>query len=220
MFAMLLFRPHRSLSDLLDMSFGSGPLLASLDGAWERLYDEFCRWRAFVDRTAAPYFERRAAERLPRPAFDTTEWWACMISEKLQNLELATRRHRADSMAPPEDLSGMPEYEAAPDMKQSEQLGEAVGDGGASEQSDASSRIGRFDGCDADALLGEDAPPASVRRSRASREERGARGDHLRQSTSRDATRNFPRSFYDGASSQRRGPVLPEFRRGFAPRRA
>ena len=113
LFAMMLFRPHRSLSDLLDLAFGSGTLQASMDGAWEALYVEYCRWRQTIDRTAAPYFDRHASVRLPRPLFDTPEWWSCMISERLQNFELATRRHGSDITAPPEDLSYMPEYEQA-----------------------------------------------------------------------------------------------------------
>lgn len=111
---MLLFRPYRRLQDLFESCLGA-PLRTSKgldDATWQCIYNEFCRWRSTeVDQVADPYFSRTRAHGLPRPAFNSVEWWACMISEKIRNFELATRRVSADTLRTPTDLSLLPEDE-------------------------------------------------------------------------------------------------------------
>ena len=59
------------------------------------------------------YRRDRGANDLPAPVFDTPEWWACIIFEKLQNFELALRRVQADCCACPSDLTTLPEMQSA-----------------------------------------------------------------------------------------------------------
>ena len=59
------------------------------------------------------YRRDRGANDLPAPVFDTPEWWACIIFEKLQNFELALRRVQAGCCACPSDLTTLPEMQSA-----------------------------------------------------------------------------------------------------------
>eukprot|EP00973_Karenia_brevis_P019025 2609421-Karenia_brevis.AAC.1 len=44
------------------------------------------------------------------PSFNSSEWWASVISERLRNYEVATRRHTVEASQTPSNLSFLPEY--------------------------------------------------------------------------------------------------------------
>jgi len=47
------------------------------------------------------------------PVFNSKEWWACIVHEKMRNLDTAQKRHNTDPMAVPQDLTGLQEYSTA-----------------------------------------------------------------------------------------------------------
>ena len=99
---MWLFRPHRGPRDLLprvaangskaEFAAGAGPQLSD-DECWQAIYEEYCRWRATAVDEVATSCQQRIADGACRPAFDTPDWWACLIAEKLRNWDALTRKH-------------------------------------------------------------------------------------------------------------------------------
>ena len=110
LFIMLLFRPWRGyhcadfLSNLLVGH--SSPLLDAV--AWDLVWNDFKKWREDdIDAVAKTYFDRSLPVSDP-PAFDTREWWSCLISTRLRNLELASHHRGAAFTAAPSDFSVIP----------------------------------------------------------------------------------------------------------------
>ena len=126
LFLMLLFRPHREVSEIarpFKVSQAASPQTCSKDksddAAWTAVCDEFVRWRTYdIDATAAPYFKKSKSETLLEPRLHGNRensgrrtWWACMISEKLRNYDTANRLHKVEASLPPQDLEALPVYE-------------------------------------------------------------------------------------------------------------
>ena len=106
LFLMLLFRSHRSVEQLLNWSVGPTSVypspIGTIDEAWQNIYTEFQRWKTEdVDRIALPYFKRNENCERPRPLFDSLDWWACMISEKLRNYDMSQRKHIVEAFNVP-----------------------------------------------------------------------------------------------------------------------
>lgn len=126
LFLMLLFRPHRDVSEIARASKvgqAASPQTCSKDksddAAWTAVYDEFVRWRTHeIDAIAATYFKKSQSETLPEPRLHFNRenpgrrtWWACMISEKLRSYDTASRLHKVEASLPPQDLAALPVYE-------------------------------------------------------------------------------------------------------------
>ena len=82
LFMMLLFRHWRGVDriDFISSTLSSSPSNASRDDRWKNLYATYLRWRKNeVDDIAAPFFNRGVGAPLTTPAFDTAQWWACVI---------------------------------------------------------------------------------------------------------------------------------------------
>ena len=66
------------------------------------------------------------------PSFDSDEWWACLIYEKLRNYDAAKARHRADISSAPSNLSSLPvfraSYEPVPEEKSNQDMPESASD--------------------------------------------------------------------------------------------
>ena len=97
LFIMMLFRTWRSPTEataewLRDLQHQPN---LSVDEVWGQLCDEYSRWRTDdVVAVAEPYFNRTGPQ-LPEPSFvaNATEWWACMVYQKMQHLELVLSRN-------------------------------------------------------------------------------------------------------------------------------
>ena len=126
LFLMLLFRPHREVSEIarpLKVAQAASPKKCSKDkrddAAWTAVYEEFLRWRTHdIDALAAPYFKKSKLDTLPEPRLHGNRdnpgrrtWWACMISEKLRNYDTANRLHKVEASLPPQNLGALPVYE-------------------------------------------------------------------------------------------------------------
>ena len=116
LFMMFLFRPHRDVADffpgsLVTSSNQSGEAI-SMDNVWNAVFQEFTRWRTTeIDSIARPYLNRQESEQQrPAPSFNTPDWWACVISEKLLNYDTIMRKHSTEAAAPPTDLDLLPEF--------------------------------------------------------------------------------------------------------------
>ena len=82
----------------------------SVDEVWGQLCDEYSRWRTDdVVAVAEPYFNRTGPQ-LPEPSFvaNATEWWACMVYQKLQHLELVLSRKKSVKNSTPTTVDGVP----------------------------------------------------------------------------------------------------------------
>ena len=109
---MLLFRPYRLMHDFVIEVVGQDVVSLAEDDAWRRISDEYVRWRKYeIDEVAAPYLRRDVEMLHPFPEFDSKVWWACMISQKLRNYDMARNVHLQESYAQPRDLSHLPDYE-------------------------------------------------------------------------------------------------------------
>ena len=106
---MMLFRPHRSYGqDILAKADLREDV--SEDVAFGLLWGEFVKWRAGIYETAKPYFERSGSAPPKRVEFESAEWWACVIYERLRNYEAAKQAHHHQSSNDPGNLTHLPEY--------------------------------------------------------------------------------------------------------------
>ena len=116
LFLLTLFRPHRNDVELLGEINIHDPPEETSSEPWTSLYVEYKRWRENdIDAVAATYFDRSATEALPEPAFDSTEWWACMVSQSLRNMDMLLSRHHGAEFNVPKDISTLPETAAPQD---------------------------------------------------------------------------------------------------------
>ena len=93
----LLFRPHRSFALLAELAIGAGTPRGDMKecDAWEAVYTEFVRWRS---EEVYPVADRYKSGTHPKPAFDSADWWACMIAERLQNYDVTYRKRGAQAI--------------------------------------------------------------------------------------------------------------------------
>jgi len=125
LFLMLLFRPHREISEIARprKTAQASPQKLSNDkkdeAAWTAVYEEFLRWRTHdIDAPAAPHFRKANVAPLPelrlhgnRSNSARRTWWACLISEKLRNYDAANRLHKVEASKAPQDLDTLPLYD-------------------------------------------------------------------------------------------------------------
>ena len=110
LFIMLLFRAWQGYEcvDFLQRLLGDYKDGMAESLAWTLVYKEYLRWREQdIDAKARPYLNKG----MPcgkEPAFDTDEWWACMTSVRLRNVELATHSLRSTPYSAPSDIDGLP----------------------------------------------------------------------------------------------------------------
>ena len=86
---------------------------------WDAVYSEFMRWRTFdIDAVAAPHLRKDKSDALPHPMLhgnidDTRRqaWWACLVSEKLRNYDVAMRKRQVEAPLQPRDVAELPVYE-------------------------------------------------------------------------------------------------------------
>jgi hypothetical protein len=84
LFVQLLFRPWRGveLPDFVTNVLSTKPPLLTEEQTWEALYQDFLQWREVsIEDVAKPYF-RRDAPVLQEPAFNSSEWWACLTAAR------------------------------------------------------------------------------------------------------------------------------------------
>ena len=102
---MLLFRPHRRVDGLIGFVIGKNDVRGSDDDVWDAVSKEFRRWRREdIDHVAAPYFEKTSTSRGTSPRFDSPEWWACLISERLRNYDATMANHIDESLGQPQNV--------------------------------------------------------------------------------------------------------------------
>ena len=98
LFLMVLFRPHRSPEEFLEQrtdTVSSSQNITpptSIDAAWGPVHEEFNRWRKAIHKLVEPY--NRCQPAVPQPSFNTPEWWACLIDEKLRNYDALMSKHK------------------------------------------------------------------------------------------------------------------------------
>ena len=64
-----------------------------------------------IDNVARPFLNRQTTEPQPKtPSFNTSEWWACVISEKLLNYDTLIPKHSTEARAPPKDFDLLPGF--------------------------------------------------------------------------------------------------------------
>eukprot|EP00973_Karenia_brevis_P033158 4574759-Karenia_brevis.AAC.1 len=127
---MLLFRPWRGLHcvDFLEHVLGGYTKGLPQAEAWKLVHGDYLSWRRReIDEVASPFLNR-SSPVTEEPAFDTKEWWACMISARMRNIELAAKSHNATPYSAPSNLTTLP-VEAAAANPTSDQEASDVGDG-------------------------------------------------------------------------------------------
>ena len=118
LFLMVLFRPRRRVDDLISDIFHGAGVRGSEDSAWTLIDDERTRWRGAIENVAKECF-RNASTGLSsgpppsklhatEPPFDSREWWAFVIHEKLRNYDCAKKRHDTDTTTAPDNISALP----------------------------------------------------------------------------------------------------------------
>ena len=111
LFIMLLFRPWRGVdrNDFVRSALLHCASENATAGVWENLYAEYERWRRVeVDAVGAPFLSRLGNTSLAEPEFNSAEWWACMLSLKLRNVDLVLSRHKHTAYERPVDLTCFP----------------------------------------------------------------------------------------------------------------
>ena len=109
LFLLMLLRPYRCDPDLFGTAATSNVSGENTDAAWERLYREYKRWRADeIDAVAAPYIDRSASAAPSALEFDTPEWWVCMVSLRLRNMDLLLSQHEGEEFKAPTDCCILP----------------------------------------------------------------------------------------------------------------
>ena len=163
---MLVFKEHRSVQDLVKAIFsGSGPPKTE-DDAWTILYEEFTRWSTDVHDRASKFrfpnhVDPSLRERRPQfdallaaePEFDTSDWWACMVSDRLRNYDAAMRKHGTNMSAVPADLDNLPLFHATVENQTSKQAQEGDASFVGEDDVDMVDPDPDLDGGDADTVL-------------------------------------------------------------------
>ena len=120
LFIMLLFRPQRfgaSLDYLEPVLHTQHARSLPEDAVWLLVYGEYLRWRKDdIDAVAAPFLEKSTSPSPVMPRFDTTEWWACMISLRLRNIDLVLSNHLMNPYSEPTDIASLPVASATHDI--------------------------------------------------------------------------------------------------------
>ena len=81
---------------------------ACVDLAWEAVHTEYIRWRRDdILAIAEPYYSRDGSA-LPQPVYDSIDWLACLIYQRLSNLELVLSRKRSVKGSTPTEIFGVP----------------------------------------------------------------------------------------------------------------
>ena len=125
LFMMLLFRPHRQVTDLVQLAFAGKRPPQNEEEAWEMVYQEYIRWRSQEDALALTY--RRSdshGQHISQDSsdvkalveelftseldFNTPGWWACMTSDRMRNYDTSMRKHGSDMSAMPTDVDDLP----------------------------------------------------------------------------------------------------------------
>ena len=91
----------------------------SSDAVWTALYGSFVAWRRKLQKQVEGSFNR-GEPRPDAPHYHATNdlWWACMVYEKVSNLELVLSRKRSVKDNTPTDIGGVPvEEDVAPDAE-------------------------------------------------------------------------------------------------------
>ena len=104
---MLLFRPFRSLEQVVDWCGVNVDFRGDDDRAWARVYDAFVEWRKRVEAAAAKYY-RDVPLQQPPPLSE--DWWSCLVFEKLRNWDAMKKRHGTEVSKAPENLSLLPDF--------------------------------------------------------------------------------------------------------------
>ena len=168
LFAMLLFRPWRGLTEidfLASLLAHCTPESTSIE-MWEVIYDAYQHWRAALDSVATPFLRRSAgAAPVPlrsegssdsgMPPFGTEQWWACVTSCKLRNLDLVLSGVKHNAYRQPTAVELL-QYGVAP-MQNDAQDDGIQDDGAGSEASDQNVKLPSDPGDDnCEAIMRED----------------------------------------------------------------
>ncbi|CAK0853031.1 unnamed protein product, partial [Prorocentrum cordatum] len=102
---MVLFRPYRSLEEIVDWCGLRVDVLGDSDSVWRFAYEGYLRWRRRVESSAARFYDG-AVDKQPDPL--SQEWWDCMIYERVRNFDGARARHSADAGKAPANLPALP----------------------------------------------------------------------------------------------------------------
>ena len=101
--------PYRQWRDLFGSAAAPYGSADTQDAAWARLFKEYQRWRQDeIDAAAAPYLSRNGGDGPAPPQFNSSEWWACMISLRLKNMDLVLSKHEGKEFAAPKDCQHLP----------------------------------------------------------------------------------------------------------------
>ena len=65
------------------------------------------RWRKNEVEVVAESALTSGHEKIP---FNSREWWACMVQEKLRNFDVARKRHHTDISSTPTSVSDLPAF--------------------------------------------------------------------------------------------------------------
>jgi hypothetical protein len=82
LFLFLLFKPYRSIEDLVESLLPADVTVGTVDDAWLQIYEGFLRWRRNLDEVASSCKDAACTHGSSSPPFDSVEWWSCMTSEK------------------------------------------------------------------------------------------------------------------------------------------
>ena len=108
---LLLFKPFRTFDELLRDCGLDVVFRGNEEQAWTRVYDAFQKWRKKLDFVAKSSCRDIHAGHQPVPLTD--DWWDCMVSEKIRNYDGVQCRHVTEAEGSPNDLSLLPEFQAA-----------------------------------------------------------------------------------------------------------
>ena len=139
---MLLFRPYRSLDEIVDWCGLHVDVLGDSDSVWRFVYEGYLRWRRRVESSAARFYDG-SVDKQPDPL--SQEWWDCMVYERVRNFDGVHARHSADAGKAPANLSALPPFlptgSARGDDGADLRDGASDGDGVASTSSEDAARV-------------------------------------------------------------------------------
>ena len=114
LFLFLLFKPYRSIEDLVESLLPADVTVGTVDDAWLQIYEGFLRWRRNLDEVASSCKVAACTHGSSSPPFDSVEWWSCMTSEKIRNYDVLQPAHTDEALQAPTNLTSLPEYVNVP----------------------------------------------------------------------------------------------------------
>ena len=105
----------------------NGEEMHGADDYWMAIYKEYLRWRAKeIVEVAEPFVNRCSTAQSP-PSFthEQPTWWACLVYQRMSNLELVLSRKKSVKDATPQNIAGIPieedEQEGSDDADEAEE---------------------------------------------------------------------------------------------------